>query len=382
MTHQITLSMSSSAQTSSRVLLWDGTAYMPAVLRSDTSAPRTFKGWADPNKYSLTMVTGDTWQRTGSTAAPNIILDTDASSDVDDVFDAKVAMAYHQEGMANLLGVACTTSNAYSPGAIRGMGDYYGLSAVPVASYAPLGTFNPAATGTVYQDLYSSLSHTGIGLASTVTDTTTAYRTWLANSTSNVRIIMTGFAKALRAALQSSADGISAFNGNDLFTAKVERIYAVAGKYPTDGGTPEFNLAQNASDWNWLAANCPVPITWVGIEIGDNIGAIGGTHLSTRRPSGDPCRLALTSWGSTTRTPWGVVGVHYAVEGQYRYNFQRVAGTNAINSSTGANTFTAGAGTHEYLTVTATSRLADHHNSILAADAISTTQTWNGSAWT
>lgn len=382
MTQSVTFNLSATP-TPPRTLHWDGSYYMPSVLRADTSAPRIFKGWADPNKYSVSMVTGDTWVRTGGDAPPDIILDTDASSDIDDCFDAKVCMVYHQEGIANLLGIACTTSNAYAPGAIRGMGDYYGLSpAVSVASYAPIGTFDPSPFGTVYEDLYNTLSHTGIGLASTVTSTTTAYRTWLAGSAGGVRIIMTGFAKGIRAALQSSADGISALNGNDLFAAKVARIYAVAGLMPTDGGDPEFNLEQNPTDWDWLATNCPVPITWVGIEIGNSITPIGGTHLSSRRPVGDPCRLALTSWGTNDRIPWGVVGCHYAVEGQHRYNFVRIAGTNAVNSSTGANTFTAGAGTHEYLTVTATSRLADHHNSILAADTTAASYTWNGSAWT
>jgi hypothetical protein len=386
MTHSLTISLGT--QTVSRTLRWDGGQYAPAPLLADTSSPRIFKGWANPSKEGVTLAAGDTWQRTGpDTAAVPIILDTDLDSDVDDVFDIKAALVYHLEGMADLLGIAVTTSHDKGPGVARAVTEFYGDATIPVSSYAPIGAFKPTSTALLYADLYDDFPHTGIGLGATVTDTVTAYRTWLAASSGGVRIIMTGFAKGIRAALQSTGDGISALNGNDLFDAKVERIYAVAGLYPSDGGSAEFNFAQNATDWNWLQANSPVPITWVGIELGNAVNTIGGTYMTDRLGADDITRAALTGWdaqhgGSLTRIPWGVVGVHAAVEGNDRYRLTPVAGANAINTSTGRNTFTPGAGTEQYLAIAGVStHLRTHHNSIVFADGVSGTLTWNGTTW-
>lgn len=370
------------AATERRVMTWAGDIHTPGILRRDTSSAKTFVGWANPSKEVSTLAVGDQWARVknnGGAAPVNVILDTDFSSDVDDVFDLKACIVYHAEGMANLLGVAVTTSRSKAPGAAAAVLRYYGYQSIPVASYAPLGTFDPGSGQALYDAIYDTYDHTGYGLASTVTDTTTALGAWLA-SASNVVYVMTGFAKALRAFLSASAGNMS------LFASAVSKIVAVAGLYPNDAGSPEFNLASNADDWNWLTTNSPVPIVWIGIEIGNAIGTIGGTYMTTRQAAGDITRFALDQWGVAhsgvnARNPWGVVGVHYAVEGFGRYFATQVAGTNAINASTGSNTFTAGAGTQAYVTTAMAASLKNHHNSIAAADVAQGIKTWNGSAW-
>lgn len=381
------LAKAAGAATERRVMTWAGDIHTPGILRADTSSGKTFVGWANPSKEVATLATGDQWARVknnGTVTPVNILLDTDADSDVDDIMDVKSSIVYNAEGMANLIGVAVTTSRSKAPGAVSAILNHYGFGSIPVSSYAPLGTFAPGGGGAlVYDDIYDNASypHPGVGLAATVTDTTTAIGAWLTASSGNVVYVMTGFAKALRHFLEASAGNVT------LFTSKVSKVVAVAGKYPNDGGTPEFNLVNNAADWNWLATNCPVPIVWVGIEIGDAVGAIGGTYLDARQSASDIMRYSMNRWtaqfaGQTTRTPWGVVGVHYAVEGFGRYFTTQVAGTNAINSSTGSNTFTAGAGTHSYLTTSMAAALKRHHESLVAADVAQGIKTWSSSsAW-
>lgn len=367
------------AATERRVMTWAGDIHTPGIIRRDTSSQKTFVGWANPNKEVSTLAVGDQWARFANNGATpvNILLDTDFSSDIDDVFDLKAAIAYHAEGLANLIGVAVTTSRSKAPGAAAAMLQYYGIGSIPVASYAPLGTFDPGTPSLTYDAIYDSYPHTGYALAATVTDTTTGIGSWLTASSGNVVYVMTGFAKALRAFLEASPGNLS------LFASKVAKVVAVAGLYPNDAGSPEFNFAQNAGDWNWLATNCPVPIVWVGIGIGNAIGNVGSAYLNARQSASDIVRFAVANsiWSASGRIPWGVAGVHYAVEGRSRYFATEVAGTNAINASTGSNTFTAGAGTHSYLTTTMAASLKRHHESLVAADVAQGIKTWSGSAW-
>lgn len=387
MAHSISIARALSAtSTQSRVLQWDGVAYVPQPVAVDTSAPRIFRGWANPSKEGHTLISGDEWRRLSDTAPTrNVILDTDASTDLDDVFDIKAALVLAAENQHNLLGVVVTTSNAYSPGVVAAMADYYGITRPPLASYAPLGSFDPTTppATAMYQYVYNNYSHTGIGLASTLTDSTTAYRTWLAGAANgSVEILATGFAKGLRAALQSSADGISALNGSDLFLAKVTRIVACAGNYPS--GT-EFNIEQNPTDWDWLSTNCPVPIVWVDVAQGTIAPPVTQAYVSARLGSGDITRVAMEQyaiqWGGTSRPLWGVIATQYALEGSDRYAFTTVAGTNSINTSTGANTFTPGAGSQSYVVSTLYNGMSAGCSSLVAADLVTGTKTWNGSAW-
>lgn len=370
--------------TSRRVATWAGAIESPGILRADVSSQKSFIGWGNPSKEGGTLAVGDQWGRFKTLATPptpiNIILDTDCSTDVDDFMDCKAALVYHTEGLANVLGIAVTTSRDKSPGAIAALLQFYGNSTIPVASYAPLGTFDPGTDGTFINTVYANYAHVGYGLASTVMDTTTAIGSWLTSSTGNVVYVMTGFAKGLRAYLQSTG-------GSTLFASKVTKVIVVAGKYPNDGGTPEFNFAQNAADWNWLNANCPVPLVFAGIEIGTAVGAVGGTYLTTRQSLPDVMLYALNDYnaqhaiGSPSETPWGLMGLMAAVEGTSRYFNTVVGGVNAIDAGTGSNTFTAGAGTSSYLTINRAAAIALYANSLVAADVKAGLKTWNGSAW-
>ena len=393
MADSITLSLGA-ATAASRTCWWNGSAFIPTSVAADTSVARVFRGWANPSKEGITPAVGDTWLRRGSSAPVNLILDTDLDTDVDDIFDVKAALVYHQEGIANLLGIACTTTNMKGPGSIRASGNYYGY-AVPVASIKPLvNDFHPPNTGapttSAYFDLLyaSPYDHTGIGLADTVTDSTTAYRTWLANSSGNVHIVMTGYGKAFRLFLDSAADGISGLTGFELAAAKIACVWVVTGaEYPTSGG--DWNVIQNPADWSYIAANCTCPIAWIPTSLGQNVGIVGGTYLNSRRPSTDPGRVCMAVWAvphptPDGRPPWGVNGIQLAVEGYQKFGCTTVAGTNVINASTGANVFTPGAGLHTYLVAPSPSQntaMLAHHQSLVAADAVSGSYTWNGSAW-
>jgi len=352
--------------------------YSPGSTAYYTSRVKVFQGWANPAKEVPALTTGDRWIRSEWAARVPIILDTDLSTDVDDAFDVKCCVAYHLEGLADLLGVAVTTSRSKAPGCAAAICQHYGLS-TPVASYAPLGTFDPGVTRAFVDEVYDNYTHTGVGLAASCTDSTTGIAAWLTASSGGVTYIMTGFAKGLRAFLESSPANLA------LFTSKVSRVVAVAGRYPSSGTPGEFNFTANPGDWNWLNANCPVPIVWAGTEIGDAMDLAGGPYLDARQGTSEIIRYAMTRFrvevAGHGRLPWGVVGIVYAVTGRQKFFDAEIAGTNSINATTGENTFTPGAGSQVYLTTSITAGLKAEIESLIASDCVTGSKTWNGSAW-
>lgn len=303
--------------------------------------------------------------------APLFILDTDFSSDIDDCGDLVVTLAYHRLGHINLLGVVQDTTRSKGPGAIRAVCIGRAQPTMPVYSYQPGSTFDPTPTAqNNWPDwVYDNFAHTGVGLTGSVTDSTTAYRTMLANAASPVTIIGTGFATALDALLQSSADGISALTGAQLIAAKVRALYWVAGIWPTTGSA-EYNLAQAPSQSHDLVTNWPatVPLIFVGIEIGNTVGVTGST-LSSTQSAGDVVRGAFNQAGyAAGRTAWGQVGVMAAAEKEGL--FRRVRGTASIDATTGLNSFAASSsGPHYYLTASGVTSIQAHLEELLASSA-------------
>lgn len=296
-----------------------------------------------------------------------LIVDTDLSSDVDDAADLKAAALLHNLGLVELLGVNVTTSFNYGPGAADAILAYMGLSdrtAIPIgalknATLDPLSDCN--GTGP-YQYVYNNFPRS-VGLASTVQDAVTNYRTLLAaRSEADVTIVALGFSRALHQLLLSPADGISGLTGAQLVAAKVQRLVYVAGWFPTSGNTVDFNLSQDPASGAYLAANWPTPLEWFGEENGQ--GVLCGTSIQTALTSADPVREIYRIAGvpAQGRPAWGTAVFHYLLN---RHMYRLIQGTNAVNSSTGVNTFTTGGtGTQFYV-----SRLIDNETMLRLLEA-------------
>ena len=277
-----------------------------------------------------------------------VILDTDFESDSDDVFDLKSLLALESQKQINLLGVIVSTSDTWAPGAVDGIARHYGRTDLPLGSWNQ-ATFAPGGGSPYTQTLYNELAHPNVGLHTTVTHSTAAYRTMLAAvPCRRVTIIATGHLNALDALLASAADGISSLNGSDLIAAKVRKVVVVAGTYPTNA-TPEWNLAKAPAASAAFVAGCPVPIVFAGIEMGDTV--VMGTAVKTGRPSTDPVRRAMQLGGTlnTGRYGWGVMGVLWAINRQDQ--FTTVRGTCTVNATTGANSWVNGAAGNHYYAV-------------------------------
>lgn len=99
------------------------------------------------------------------------------------------------------------------------------------------------------------------------------YRETLANSDEKAEIIEVGFLQALAALIESPADDISPLTGEELVKEKVKRIWSMAGRWDIDGGF-EYNFANNMRarmGAYTVLEKCPVPITFLGWEVGADV---------------------------------------------------------------------------------------------------------------
>ncbi|NBW19053.1 MAG: hypothetical protein EBR82_64865, partial [Caulobacteraceae bacterium] len=276
-----------------------------------------------------------------------LILDTDFSSDVDDLGDVALACAMHKLGVVNLLCVSCDTSADKSPGAISATMKWWGVTSPTIGTWKG-STFDPGVSqNKAWRDyIYDTYDRNGVGLASTVEDgNTTMRRALAARQRRDAVIITTGPLNAMQALMNSTADSVSSMTGMELLAAKCKVMYAVVGIFPT--GT-EWNAQQHPASANDVAANWPTPIVWTGIEIGNTV--LSGGPL-TAKAADDLMRngFSYVPASNSTRPAWGQLGIMAAA--QANADFGMVRGTAAFNASTGANTWTnSSTGNHYYLT--------------------------------
>lgn len=300
-----------------------------------------------------------------------IILDTDFSADVGDLGAVAVACALHKLNYIDLKAVIVCTSNTKSPGAVDAVLNYWGLSGtVPVGCWK--GTSFDPSSGTWPGYIYDNYTHpTVTGLASTVQDGKTLMRTVLAaRNGADVTIVAVGPLNAVQELMNSTSDGASALSGSDLISASVHNLYVMGGKYPTTG-TAEWNFEQHPTSANDVCDNWPTTIYFCGNEVGS--GVLNGTTLASVKSSGNLLRAAYDDAGyASGRTAWDEMTIIAAARRNSAFTLTR--GTNAVNSSTGVNTFTAStSGPHYYLTkVQADNVYQTFLDSLTAADETAT----------
>lgn len=268
---------------------------------------------------------------------PSFIVDTDWSSDVDDVVALRVMDYYHVHGKARLIGVMINATLAASPGSVQSFLASDGITGVPIGDSA---VPNVAPGGAPYQANLRSIGITRgyITGAETYPVATAAYRTLLANAPGKVNILSIGCLTNMQALMNSAADAISPLTGMQLIAAKVLNTDIMGGQYPT--GT-EYNFSVTAAAIAAavdVCANWPNPITYSGFEVGNTVNT--GASVSGQQP-GDLLAQAMSDYGSFARPSWDPMNVLMGNQGgPVQGGYTTVQGANVVNASTGANTFT------------------------------------------
>lgn len=275
----------------------------------------------------------------------NLILDTDLCEDIDDAFDLTMSIQLHRKGYINLIGVNVPVMVTNAGGYAAKVLDYYGLW-----PEVPVGQFK--GTGTQNVNRYSCDEIADVSGATTKTDfpdDVDFYRRLLSRAEDNsVTILAVGPGESLQLLMNSTADDIDPRTGLVLIEKKVKKLVWVAGRWPSGS---EFNFTFNTSSrtaGNDVDANWPGRIDYIGVELADDHDS--GQNILTTLNANNPVRVAAENWqvvsgGGTFagRPAWGQMGVIYAAfDSKGWYYPMGLNGLSAVNSGTGANTFTAG----------------------------------------
>jgi hypothetical protein len=273
------------------------------------------------------------------------ILDTDWWTDVGDTIALRVADYFQFHGAVKLLAVMLSTTFISGPGSAQSVMANDGIVGIPIGlAHTPNV---PSGTPSFQTDLLTrGIARGYVTGNETYVDSLTLYRSLLAGSANAVDIITIGELNNLADLLQSPADAISPLTGLQLVSAKVRRLWIAGGQYQS--GT-EYNFSNNAlaaTSANYVVANWPTPIIYSGFEVGSSV--LSGQSLVGLRPT-DLVSQAMNDTGNASRPSWDGMGVllpmstgNTTLEG-----YSTISGTNSVNASSGANTFTPVAGARD-----------------------------------
>ena len=272
------------------------------------------------------------------------ILGTDWWTDCDDAVALRLLTRAHLAGDVRLLGIGMSGCMPYSVASLRGFLLADGVTDMPVGIDLAGDDFggNPPYQKRLAEDFASSVTNVD------AVDAVRLYRRLLAESEGGVELVEIGYMQVLANLLRSEGDDLSPLDGTALVREKVSRIWMMAGKWDKDGER-ENNFCRNPRTREasaYLCENCPVPITFLGWEVG--VGVITGGKVD----HGDHLYRVLVDHGSAEgRHSWDPMLVHLALVGDERAaGYDTVTGYASVDADTGANRFGEDAnGKHAYV---------------------------------
>jgi hypothetical protein len=285
----------------------------------------------------------------GPTGSPaDVILDTDAGEDIDDMGDLAVLHTLADQGELNILAICYSTASDYGAPMIEAVNRFYGRPNIPI------GTSKTA----VYEgtDTYGSLAagfYNMLGSGTNAMDAVSVYRKILASRPQNsVTIVTVGQLRNISDLWNSPADNYSKMTGSVLMTNKVKRLIVVGGVFPTGHNYNFFTDPASAAVLNSMTAN--IPVSFMGIEQGDAIQIGGNIRNKSTNDIVRTCYDAyFTAFSATSRPAWGGLGLLFAARGYTNRGtvlFTSTKGFVTVNASTGDNTWVNNASANqEYL---------------------------------
>ncbi|MCW5199525.1 nucleoside hydrolase [Desulfobulbus sp. F1] len=262
-----------------------------------------------------------------------MILDTDISSDADDVGAVAILHNLANQGKVNVLAMMVSSGDRWSVPCLQALNAWFGRPEIPIGK-AQDGIFGDESSYTraVAEEFASSKTSTA-----TVPHAVQLYRRILAaQGDSSVTLVSIGYLTNLHHLLQSKPDALSPLDGVDLVRQKVKRLVCMGGQYPSGR---EWNFYQDAKATVDVISHWPVPIVFVGFEIGKDI--MTGAKLRSLPPS-NPVRHSYELHNKLAGRPsWDQLAVYYAVmtaNGEQSDWWAKVQGSNSVRDD-GSNSW-------------------------------------------
>ena len=259
------------------------------------------------------------------------ILGTDWWTDVDDAVAVRVFARAHKAGAIDIKGVVINACMEYSCASLDAFLCNEGLTDMPIGidlSAVHYGGKPPYQERMAVSGRFRSNGDCD--------DAARLYRKILAE-TEAVEMAEIGYCTALYKLITSPPDDVSPMSGYELLEKKVRRMWVMAGKWDEPDGGYENNLCrtkENMRAASGFYAKCPVPVTFLGYEIG--VSVLTGDVL---KGADDMLARALYDHGSENGRPsWDPMLALLAVAGDAgKAGYREARGTAAIDPEDGKN---------------------------------------------
>ena len=262
----------------------------------------------------------------------NIILSTDWYTDCDDVAALCLLCEAHRAGAIRFKAVCADTVMPYTAASIDAVLTERGCPEIP------LGIDRAAARPFERCRFQKGLAaHPHSRENDGCPDAVKLLRKILGELDGMADIISIGFPSVIANLLKSEADEFSTLDGKTLFKEKIGTVFVMGGKWDIPVGS-EHNFAldrEAAAAAAYLCDNSPVPLVFLGHEVGDTV-ITGGE--SSKGILGEAMALHGSHRG---RCSWDPMTALLAVINDIEAaGYTAVYGKASVDPETGSNTFT------------------------------------------
>ncbi len=243
-------------------------------------------------------------------SVPLLILDTDISSDVDDVGAVALLHGLANQGRVQIAAMMVSSADPWSVSCLDALNTWFGRPDIPIGMVSMISGVSRG------QSITDESKYTRIiaeefphDSPSTHPGAVALYRKILSQAEDqSVTLVSIGYLTNLGHLLKSQADAHSDLDGITLVRAKVEKLICMGGQYPSGR---EWNFYQDSPSSIQVVASWPTPIVFSGFEIGKDL--LTGTALKDAAPD-NPIRRSYELYNNLTDRPsWDQVAVYYGV---------------------------------------------------------------------
>jgi len=282
-----------------------------------------------------------------------VIFDTDMGGDCDDVGALFILHGAVERGEARLLAtMGCVSADAIAP-ALDAINTWFGRPETPVGTLKDHGFL----VGPHYTtDLAKRFPHQ-FATGKDYPDAVALYRQILSKEPDgSVVVVAVGPLRNLTNLLKSTPDKQSPLDGRSLVAKKVKRLEVMGGNYPPNANNKdaEWNFKQDPAAAALVCSTWPTPVLFNG----EGGSTMSGRRVTYEMPEHNPLNMAYRLWGvgfAGDRSSWDPVSCLVAVRGAAPSYSVVSGGRNAVDATTGINTWQADGNTnHSYLVLNRT----------------------------
>lgn len=262
------------------------------------------------------------------------ILGTDWWTDCDDAVALRLLCKAAKAGRIELYGIVINACMEDSVSSLDGFLSKENMRNVPIG--IDINATDFSGTNHSYQARLAKYA-TRYKCNLDAEDGVRLYRRLLADAEEPIEIIEIGFLQVVANLLNSKPDDISPLDGINLVKEKVKKFWVMAGKWDeTIGNEHNFNNNHRSRlGGNIFCKKCPVPVTFLGFEVGVSVITGGSLNKS------DHLYDALCDWGCPEgRCSWDPMTTLLAVIGdEFEAGYDVVTGTASVDPVNGSNLF-------------------------------------------